>query len=456
MRTDDRLGVCPSPAWWRVLAVTVAVGLVTAFSGVSSGLASAAVGPDRGMQLRAHAAAGSGLALAQAPAGLRVAVRRTLGLPSAGTCQQAELIAPHGAASDYFGISVAISGSTAVVGAYGRNSYTGAVYVFVRHGRTWFRRAELTAADGAAGDGFGISVAISGSTVVVGALWKANDGAVYVFVRSGRTWSQQAELAAPDGDAENAFGWSVAISGSTVVVGNGDNPNSGAVYVFVRSGTNWSQQAQLTADGSTDDWFGYSVAISGSTAVVGAVQGSASTPAPGSGVVYAFVRSGTTWSQQAELTAADSNVNDAFGWSVAISRSTMVVGAIGTNSATGALYVGAAYVFVRAGKTWSQQAELTAPEGAAYDNFGDSVAISGSTVVVGAFGRNSFTGAAYVFVRSGKTWSQRAKLTAADGATNDQLGQSVAISESTTVVGADGRNSYTGAVYVYRTHNRAT
>ena len=452
MRTGGRLGVCPSLTWWRVLAVpvAVAVGLVTAFFGVSSGIASATVAPHRGLQLRAHAAAGSGLALAQAPAGLRTAVGRTLGLPDVRTCQQAELTAADGAAGDRFGISVAISGSTAVVGADGRNSYTGAVYVFVRSGKSWSQQAELTAADGAGGDVFGYSVAISRSTVVVGALGTANNGAVYVFVRSGKNWSQQAELAAPDGDAENAFGWSVAISGSTVVVGNGDNPNSGAVYVFVRSGKTWSQQAELTADGSTDDSFGYSVAIFGSTAVVGAIQVSTSTAAFDSGAVYVFVRSGKTWSQRAELTAANAAANNFFGYSVVISRSTMVVGAVGANSPTRVPNVGAAYVFVRSGETWSQQAELTAANAATHDAFGWSVAISGSTAVVGAFGRNSYTGTAYVFVRSGKSWSQRAELTVRNGTSNDQFGQSVAISGSTAVVGADGRNSYTGAVYVFK------
>ncbi len=127
---NGRLGTCPSLARWRVLAVTVAVGLMTALSGVSSGIASATVAPNRGVQLRARAAAGSGLALGQAPVGLRVAVRRTLGLRDARICQQAEFTAADSAAGDYFGVSLALSGSTAVVGAYGRNSYTGAVYVF--------------------------------------------------------------------------------------------------------------------------------------------------------------------------------------------------------------------------------------------------------------------------------------------------------------------------------------
>ena len=443
MRTGVRLGVCPSPAWWRVLAVTVAVALAMAFFGVSCGSASATVAPNRGLQLRAHAAAGLGLA----PAGLRAAVSKTLGRPDARTCLQAELTAADGAEGDELGVSVAISGSTAVVGAPDRNSDTGAVYVFVRSGKTWTQQAELTAANAAADEGFGASVAISRSTVVVSAEWELNNGAVYVFARSGKTWSQQAELtaAAAGGD----FGVSVAISGSTVMVGAlgiEKEFTRGAVYVFVRSGKTWSQQAKLTAPhGSTNDSFGYSVAISGSTVVVSAPGG-----AHNRGAVYAFVRSGKTWSQQAELTAVGAAADDDFGQSVAISGSRVAVGAVFTSSPTGTPNVGAAYVFVRSGKTWSQQAKLTPPDGTDLDNFGNSVAISGSTVMVGAPWKAYFSGAVYVFVRSGKTWSQRAELAAPDGDINDQFGWSMAISGSTALVGAIGTNSDTGAVYVYK------
>jgi hypothetical protein len=200
---------------------------------------------------------------------------------------------------------------------------------------------------------------------------------------------QQAELTASDGASGDQFGWSVAISGSTAVVG-ADTPNgTGAAYVFVRSGTTWSQQAELTAsDGTSNDEFGRSVAISGDTAMVGAHAKNSAT-----GAAYVFVRSGTTWSQQAELTARDRRAGDFFGNRVAISGSTVVVGAPFKNSATGA-----AYVFVR-GTTWFQQAELTASDGVSGDFFGGSVAISGRTAVVGAPFKNSATGAAYVFCR---------------------------------------------------------
>ena len=283
----------------------------------------------------------------------------------------------------------------------------------------WIQQAELTASDGAAEDNFGNSVAVSGTTAVVGA-WNhtvgsnTGQGVAYVFVETGGTWSQQAELTEPYAAAYNNFGSSVAVSGSTAVVGAPCYPrvfsncyptsDSGAAYVFVQSDGTWSQQAELTAsDSAAYDWFGSSVAVDGSTAVVGA---------PGKndaqGAAYVFVESGGTWSQQAELTASDGEGEDRFGWSVAVSGSTAVVGAInhpvGSNGQQGT-----AYVFVKSGGTWTQQQELIASDGAAGDAFGNAVAISGSTGAVGALnhtvGSNTKQGAAYVFGSSGPLYT---------------------------------------------------
>ena len=280
---------------------------------------------------------------------------------------------------------MAISGSTAVVGApQGPGTGAGVAYVFVRSGTAWSRQAVLTALHGAPSDGFGASVAISGATAVIGAPGFST-GAAYVFVRSGTAWSQRAELTASDGAGTDYFGSAVAISGSTAVVGApGKNTGAGAAYVFVGSGTAWSQQKELTAaDAFT---FGSSVAIYGSTAVIGAPIYNTYAAA------YVFVRSGTAWSQQAKLTASDAAAGDDFGIWVALSGSTAVVGA-NANFSGGA---GAAYVLCRSGTAWSQQAELTASDAALQDQFGISVAIYGSTAVVGAQ-YNSKTGAAYVF-----------------------------------------------------------
>jgi hypothetical protein len=247
-------------------------------------------------------------------------------------------------------------------------------------------------------------VAISGNTSVVGAYKKSsNTGAAYVFARSGSFWGQQAKLIAADGAPNYDFGFSVAVSGASVVVGAMGNASAtGAAYVFVRSGTTWAQQAKLTAsDGAAYDYFGWSVAIAGPNAVVGAFRKNSA-----AGAAYVFVRSSTSWTRQAELTASDAVPFDYFGWSVAISDSTVVVGAQFKNNQTGA-----AYVFVRLDATWTQQAELTASDGSEGDEFGYSVAISGSHALVGAFAKNSSTGTAYVYVPN----RRRADLNAGAG-----------------------------------------
>jgi hypothetical protein len=435
---------------------------------------------------------------------------------------------------DQFGYSVAVAGDTVVVGARLEDSSTtgvnstpdegaidsGAAYVFVRSAGVWTQQAYLkpgAVGTTQAGDWFGSSVAISGDTLVVGALREdsittgvnsspddiggnnLNSGAAYVFVRSAGVWTEQAYLkptAVGTTQAGDQFGYSVAISGDAVVVGarfedssaTGVNStpdesaaDSGAAYVFVRSAGVWTQQAYLkpAAVGTTQagDWFGYSVALSGDTVVVGAyVEDSAttgvnSTPnesGDGSGAAYIFVRNAGVWAQQAYLKPAaigTTQAGDRFGCSVAVSDDTVVVGAqledsstTGVNSTSdeSATDSGAAYVFVRNTGVWTQQAYLKpAAVGTtqAGDRFGWSVALSGGTVVVGAFWEDSSTtgvnstadesaaasGAAYVFVRSAGVWTQQAYLKpAAVGTTqaDDNFGWSVALSGDTVVVGA--------------------
>ncbi|MFH0889255.1 MAG: hypothetical protein V1871_08630 [Planctomycetota bacterium] len=308
----------------------------------------------------------------------------------------------------------------------------------------FLQEAYAKASNTGASDYFGNSVAISGDTMVVGANNESsnatgingnqsdnsatNSGAAYVFIRSGTTWTQQAYIKASNTGASDYFGNSVAISGDTLVVGaygessnatgiNGnqsDNSaiNSGAVYVFTRSGTTWSQQAYIKASNTgAGDLFGWNVAISGDTMVVGANQeDSNATGINGiqtdntvtdSGAAYVFVRSAGVWSQQAYIKASNTGINDSFSSSVAISGDTFVVGAYGESSnATGingdqtnnsASQSGAAYVFTRSGTTWSQQAYIKASNTGAGDLFGGNVAISGDTIVVGAIWEASGT-----------------------------------------------------------------
>jgi hypothetical protein len=269
-------------------------------------------------------------------------------------------------------------------------------------------------------------------------------------------YSRQAELTASDRAPGDQFGYSVALSGlgTTALVGAWQrHSTTGAAYVFRLRGGTWSQTAELTAPhGAPFDDFGISVALSalGTTALVGAPRHS------GTGTAYVFRLRGGTWSQTAVLAASHGARGDSFGWGVALSApgSTALVGATGRNS-----IAGAAYVFRLRGGTWSQAAELTAAHGAARDQFGYSVALSalGSTALGGAPYRNSAAGAAYVFRLRGGIWSQAAELTPSPTAALDQFGYSVGLSAlgSTALAGAPGHKSDTGAAYVLTGRSRA-
>jgi hypothetical protein len=325
-----------------------------------------------------------------------------------------KLTASDAAADDLFGWSVAIDGDTVVVGAYRKNSYTGAVYVFhtTDGGATYGQVAKLTASDAASGDYFAFSVAIDGDTVVVGASSAGTVGAVYVFrtTNGGATYGQVATLTAADAARHDSFGRSVAIAGDTVVVGayrdDDGGWNSGSVYVYrtTDGGATYGQVAKLTADHAAwGDYFGTSVAIDGDTVVVG---GRAPTWDGGSGWGFACVfrttDGGATYDQVAKLTAADAAAGDTFGRSVAIAGDTIVIGAYedddaGTSS-------GSVYVFrtTDGGATYGQVVKLTAADAAADDYFGSSVAIDGERVVVGASGDDD-GGSVYVFYANAPT-----------------------------------------------------
>ena len=323
---------------------------------------------------------------------------------------------------------------------------------------SYFGQLKLVAADAASGDEFGTSVAIDGDTVVIGASGAGgNRGAVYVLrtTDGGATYGQVAKLTASDAAAGDwGFGHSVAIDGDTVVVGADKDDNyAGSVYVFRTSdgGATYGQVAKLTAsDAASDDYFGWSVAIDGDTVVVGAWGDDDGGSSSGSVYVFLTTDGGATYGQLAKLTASDAAASDKFGYSVAIDGGTIVVGADQYYSSGS----GAAYVFLTTdgGVTYGQVAKLTAADGASGDEFGHSVAIAGDTVVVGA----SVGDAAYVFRTSngGVTYGQVAKLTASDAAAYDRFGHSVAIDGDTVVVGAigdDDGGSVSGSAYVFHT-----
>lgn len=377
---------------------------------------------------------------------------------------------------------------------------------------SFVQRAYVKASNTGAGDHFGFNVAVSGDGSRLAISAEAEDsaavgvngaqadntafdaGAVYVFVSSGGTWTQEAYLKASNTEAGDLFGVRIALSssGDTLAVGavnedsaspgiNGnqaDNSemNSGAVYVFTRTGTTWSQQAYVKpAVVDPGDAFGSEVALSadGSTLAVAAVyEGGATTgiggdaannSAPLAGAAYVFTRSGTLWSQQAYIKASNTEAGDIFGSGLALSRdgATLAVAARDEDSAsTGingdqgndlASNAGAAYVYARAGTTWMQQAYLKASNTAAGDDFGDSLTISGdgSTVIVGAVLEDSSSrgvdgnqadnasadaGAAYVFRRAGVVWTQTAYLKSSNTEAFDLFSDRVVLSSAANVV----------------------
>ena len=348
---------------------------------------------------------------------------------------------------DLFGAATAISGDTAVIGASNGDlelkADRGAAYVFVRYGAVWALQQKLWAPNGATYDEFGRAVAIGGDTLVIGAPGhNQSAGSAYVFVRSNGVWTMQKELTAPGAKARAQFGGSVALSGDTIAVGewNGDagltKPGAGRCLVFIRAGTNWMPQATLLAsDAQVGDQLGWSVALSGNTLIAGA-PGSDTVENPKEpGAAYVFTRTGTVWSQQQKLTAADAGVGDHFGYAVGLSGETAVVGAP-RNKIGASDDQGAAYVFTRAGAVWSQQQQLLAADGGAGDLFGLSVAVSGQTAAVGAPGRDGDTGVAFAFVRSGTVWSQQRKFAAVPGQPLDIFGASVSISGETVLASA--------------------
>ncbi|MGX9728111.1 MAG: thrombospondin type 3 repeat-containing protein [Candidatus Electronema sp. VV] len=365
-----------------------------------------------------------------------------------------KLLAEDRADNKRFGYSVSVADRTALIGAMrdnGKGSDSGTAYVFaLSSGGTWTQQAKLVADDGAAGDYFGYSVALSGdgNIALIGAPYDSDkSGSVYVFVRSSDgTWTQQSKLTAGDGAAEDQFGYSVAFFGNTALIGSpfdDDKGNeSGSAYIFVCSSTGaWIQQNKLTAtDGWTGDYFGHAVSLSGGTALIGAFGDDDKGSSSGSAYLFSPSVDGV-WTQQNKLTANDAAAGDYFGYSLSLSGGTALIGAPfdddkGAES-------GAAYVFVRsADESWLQKSKLVAGDGSADDQFGWSVSVSGNTALIGApydAGEQGGTsGSAYIFNRSADdAWTQQNKLTTAiDGNFKDYFGLAVSVFGSFATIGA--------------------
>ena len=317
--------------------------------------------------------------------------------------------------------------------------------------------AKLTASDGAAGDEFGISVAVDGDTLVIGARGTDSDkGAIYVFNKPATGWpsntTEATKLTATGGSQDDWFGASVALGGDTIVVGaaGGEDTVEGSAYVFTKNSGTWSQKAKLTpSNGEANDEFGNSVALDGDIVLVGA-YGKDGSSISNSGLAYLFVKPDTAvgWADSEEtvrLRASDRGVNDNFGRSVVLDDATIVVGASGGT--------GSAYVFTEPSNGWvdssivTETAKLTASDGADADQFGRAVAVDGSTILVGGHqndDKGSDSGSIYVFTEPTDGWAdsrEAAKLTASDGRAGDRFGIALALDGATALVAAPRKDA---------------
>ena len=335
---------------------------------------------------------------------------------------------------------------------------SGAAYIFTRSGSTWTQQTKLTASDAGTSDTFGFSVDISddGDYAIIGATGDDDEGsaagAAYIFTRSGSTWTQQAKITASDGSAGDNFGQAVSISGDgtyAVVGAHQDNGvadavnDAGAAYIFTRSGSTWTQQAKISPN-IAEHQFGYYVAMNrdGTYVAINAPEYNSFT-----GRTFVYSRSGSTWTSQGTLDPSDVASGDRVSYVDINADGDYVVQGVWRDDDDGD-GSGSAYIFTRSGSTWTQQAKLTASDAQASDNFGKcSINDDGDLVIIGSYSEdggpgNPITGAgaAYIFARDGTTWTEVRKLTASDAQTEDKFGFEVAIS-------GDGAYAAAGAPY---------
>ena len=326
-----------------------------------------------------------------------------------------------------------------------------------------FEDVKLTAPDTGVQYQFGHSVSLSGDTMLAGTPglleYTGIAGSVYVFVGVGSSWAQQAKFTSSDAEVDDQFGSAVSLSGEVGLIGAyGDDDGgseAGAAYVFTRSGSSWSEEAKLVAaDPAPEDNFGECLALDGDTAIIGAPFDDDA--GINSGSAYVFVRSGGGWNQQAKLTAGDAAALDQFGTSVSIDGDTVLVGSIQADIAPWS-NCGAAYVFVRSGGSWTQQEKLYARDGVHDDFFGTSVCVQGDRALIGMIGDDDgalLQGSAYIFERSGSSWIQEAKLVASDPDSYSGFGWSVSLENDRALVGAPsaevpGYPLHVGAGYTF-------
>ena len=379
---------------------------------------------------------------------------------------ETKIIASDGEYDERFGTDTAISGNGlyAISGAQYENdngSRAGAAYIFAKSGNTWSQQAKIVASDAQTESWFGSSVAINsdGTYAVVGAYQEDTNGtqagAAYIYTRSGSTWTQQQKIVGTDTAASDYFGASVAINDDATYIAVAATFEM-AVYIFTRSGSTWTQQAKCQPlDGPFNTQFGISLEINndGTYFIAGDSYKS------GGGSAYVFTRSGSTWTQQQKIVSSDLQASDYFGQDVALNSNATyaIVGAPFED--TGQSNGGAAYVFTRSGSTWTQQAKIQANDvtGNAFFGGGTSMNSSGNLVIIGAYGLNNRIGSVYIFERSGSTWTQQAKLRGSDATTTYSDGGANNVSmndDGSSVIYAHktqtvNSTQFVGAAYIY-------
>jgi len=375
---------------------------------------------------------------------------------------QQEINNPTPAAQDRFGYPVSLYGDTLVVGALGDDTGAtdaGSVYVYIRTGSTWTLQQEINNPTPATNDWFGDSISLYQDTLVVGAdgddTGANGAGSVYIYIRTGSTWTLQQEINNPVPVTNDNFGWLVSLYQDTLVVGTGGDDtgaeDAGSCYVYTRAGSTWTLQQKINNPTPAEyDYFGYPVSLYENTLAVGAYD---DTGAEDAGSVYVYTRVGSTWTLQQTISNPSPAVGDNFGENISLYQDTLVVGA--SQDDTGAEDAGSVYVYTRTGSIWTLQQTINNPSPTSFDYFGNSVSLYGDTLV--AFissvstGENS-AGSVCIYKRTDGVWSLQQEINNPTPAMSDNFGYPVSLYENTLAVAArndDTGASDTGSVYVY-------
>lgn len=368
--------------------------------------------------------------------------------------ETAKMTASDGDPNDWFGISVDIEGNYCVIGARDDDQERGSACVFRYDGSQWVHDQKLLAPDGVAGDWFGISVAIQGEYIFVGAdaddnANGINAGSVYIFKQSTSSWLLQEMILASDGTANDYFGRYISLDDEVAVIGAYyDNEITGSAYVFKRIGDDWMEEDKLVAsDGEPGDYFGISTSINGQYAIIGAYRDD-NINGIDAGAVYIFKRTGSGWVEDDRILASDGASYDRFGISTSSEGDSLVIGAYYDDDSTGS-----AYVWKNTTAGWIEDTKLLASDGKMNNFFGRSVSLAGEYMIIGAWGDTGSSGSAYVFRHINALWVEENKLCASDGANNDRFGYQVSLDGRNAVIGAyldDNTNGAdAGSAYIF-------